>query len=255
MNKLLENKVALITGAAWGIGRATAELFAREGAKVVLADIHEQRGRETETGINQSGGEAFFVKTDMTRPNQVAALVDAAIERFGRLDILHNNAGAIRYGKVTELTEEDWDFNIDVCLKSCWALTHYAVPRMLEGGGGAIVITGSVLGFMGTRHHAAYIAAKGGLLALTRAMAADYAPSIRVNTILPGAIVTGMWDPFSEETRRAIAKQNPMLRNGRPEDVAHAVLFLASDVASFINGASLVVDGGASAVLPSSQES
>ena len=120
---VLENKVALISGAAWGIGRATAQLFAREGAKVVLADIHEGRGREAEQIIRKAGGDALFVKTDVTRMDQVRSLVETAVGHYGRLDILHSNAGAVRYGTTTTLSEEAWDFNLNVCLKSCWMLT------------------------------------------------------------------------------------------------------------------------------------
>ena len=246
---LLENKVAIVTGGASGIGRATAQLFAREGAKVVVADINEPGGQETIRTIQAAGGEALFVPTDLTRADQVHALVQATMDRHGQIDVLFSNAGAVRYGGTIQLSEEDWDFNINVCLKSCWRLCHDAVPHMLVGGGGVIVITGSVQGIRGYVGSAGYQAAKGGLQALTRALAADYSPTIRVNIVLPGAVVTGMWDDFDEEMRANIALQQPLRRNGRPEDCAQAALYLASDMSSFVTGTSLIVDGGFSAIV------
>ena len=199
---LLKDKVALITDAASGIGRATAELFAREGAKVAVTDIKERGGEQTVSNIQNSGGDAYFLRTDVGRMEDVRAAVDAAFDRHGRLDILHSNAAAYQMGSATEISEQDWDRTLDVCLKATWMFAHCALPKMLRGGGGAFVITGSVHAVRGYADYTAYQAAKGGLLALTRSLAADYAPTVRVNAILPGAIVTGLWEGISEEDRR-----------------------------------------------------
>ena len=246
---LLKDRVAMITGAASGIGRATAQLFAEQGAKIVAVDIDEPGGLETVKSIRQASGEATFVGADVGHMQAVESAVQAALDRYGRIDILHSNAAAYTIGTATELKEEDWDRTLSVCLKAAWMLAHCAVPAMLAQGGGVIIITGSVHSIRGYVQHAAYQAAKGGLLALTRALAADYAPSIRVNAILPGAVVTGLWKGVSEADIAEIAKECPLQRNGEPKDIAQAALFLASDMSSYMTGASVVVDGGLSSVI------
>ena len=240
----LENKVALITGSASGIGRATAELFSRQGARVVVADINETGAAETVENIRKASGEAFFVKTDVGEMASVEAMIKVALDRYNRLDFVHSNAAAYVLGNATETSEEDWDRTLDVCLKATWMIARVALPHMLANGGGTFVITGSVHSIRGYPLHAAYQASKGGLLALTRSLAADYAPSIRVNAILPGAVETGLWSGFSESDRVKVAKMCPLRRNGQPEDVAQAALFLASDMSDYMTGTYLVVDGG-----------
>jgi len=246
---LLGNKVALITGAASGIGRATAQLFAREGAKVVVADINETGGQETAESIRAASGEAFFVEADVGNMDQVKGLVQSALDRYGRLEIIHSNAAAYAMGRATEISEGDWDRTLNVCLKATWMIAHCAIPAMLAQGGGVFVITGSVQSLHGYTDYTAYQAAKGGLLALTRSLAADYAPTVRVNTILPGAVVTGLWDGISESEREQIAQMAPLRRNGQPEDIAQAALFLASDMSAFMTGTHLIVDGGLTSIV------
>lgn len=249
MTGLLQDKVALITGAASGIGRATAQLFGREGARVVLADINALGGEAAAEGIRAAGGDAHFVRTDVGQMAEVQALVQATLDRYGRLDILHSNAYAHRLGNALEISEADWDWTMNVSLKATWMLARHALPSLLAGGGGVIVITGSVHALRGYANHAAYQAAKGGLLALTRSLAVDFAPSVRVNTILPGAVVTGAWAGVSESQMARVAEMCPLKRNAAPEEVAQVALFLASPMSSYMTGASVVVDGGLTAVV------
>jgi NAD(P)-dependent dehydrogenase (short-subunit alcohol dehydrogenase family) len=244
MEPLLSNQVALITGAASGIGRATAELFAREGAAVVLADINDADGEAAAAGIRAAGGDALYVHADVGRMADVEALVAAAHARHGRLDILHSNAFAHVRGDALEITEADWDFTLAVTLKAAWMLAHHALPIMLAGGAGAIVLTGSVHALHGYARYTAYQAAKGGLLALNRSLAVDFAPRVRVNTVLPGAIVTGAWKDVTAEQMVRVAEMCPLQRNAEPEEVANVVLFLASRLSSYMTGAHVVVDGG-----------
>ncbi|MSP12142.1 MAG: glucose 1-dehydrogenase [Chloroflexi bacterium] len=246
---LLENKVALITGAASGIGRATAQLFAREGARVVVADVNTAGGQETVAGIRQAGGDAFFVNADVGKMAEVQALVQTALDRYGKIDIIYSNAALLKMGSATEITEEDWDRVLAVDLKATWMLAHCAVPSMLANGGGAIITTGSDHCIRGYARYTAYQAAKGGLLSLTRALAADYAPTIRVNAILPGAVLTGMSGNPSESEIERIGRMRPLKRYGLPEDIANAALFLASDMSSYITGTAIVVDGGMSSIM------
>ena len=249
MTGMLQDKVALITGAASGIGRATAQLFAREGARVVLGDINEKDGQAAAEGIRAAGGEAIFVRADVGQMDDVQSLVQATQGHYGRLDILHSNAAAHRRGTAVEISEADWDWTLDVSLKATWMLSHHALPIMLAGAGGVIVITGSVHALRGYARYAAYQASKGGLLALTRSLAADFAPSVRVNTILPGAVVTGAWAGASESQMARVAETCPLKRNAAPEEIAQVALFLASPMSSFMTGTSVVVDGGLTAVI------
>jgi len=246
---LLKGKVALITGAASGIGRATAKLFAREGAKVAVVDINSSGCQETVDSICAASGEAIAICADVGRMDQVQALVETAFEQFGKLDIVHSNAAAYVMGSATQINEHDWDRTLDVCLKAAWMLAHCTLPRIVSQGGGVFVITGSVHALRGYAGYAAYQAAKGGLLALTRSLAADFAPTVRVNTILPGAVVTGLWDKISEEDRQRIAEMCPLQRNGLPEEIAQVALFLASDMSSYMTGTYLIVDGGLTSII------
>ncbi len=246
---LLNNRVALITGAGSGIGRATAALFADQGAKVVVADINADGGQDTVDSIRTAGGESLFVQGDVSRLSDVEVMVRTGIDRYGRLDIVHSNAASYAMGTATELSEEEWDLTIDASLKATWMLARCAMPQMLAQGAGVFVITGSVHALRGYADYTAYQAAKGGLFALTRALAADYAPTIRVNSILPGAVVTGLWDPISQEDREKIAQMCALKRNGSPEEIAQAALFLASDMSSYMTGSHVVVDGGLSSVM------
>lgn len=244
----LAGKVAIVTGAASGIGRATARLFAREGATVVVADKREEPGRETVRLIEDGGGTAAFVLTDVSRAADVRAMVQSAVETFGRLDVLVNNAAWSRALPATELPEEDWNATIDACLKSVYLGAKYAIPEMIKGGGGSIVNISSANGIISNPSFSAYSAAKAGILGLTRNLAIDYGlRGIRVNAICPGFIATERSGEALERDpleKWALTETQVLGRYGRPEDVAWAVVFLASDEASYITGATLVVDGG-----------
>lgn len=246
---LLANKVALITGGGSGIGRATARLFAREGAKVVVVDINAEGGQTTADELRAAGGDSLFIQADVGKMEQVRAMIDTAHQHYGRLDIIHSNAAASVGGTAPEISEADWDWTIAVCLKATWMIAHCAVPKMLAQGGGVIIITGSVHSIRGYANASAYQAAKGGVLALTRSLAIDHAPTIRVNAILPGAVETGLWKDVTPEQRRQIAQQCILRRNGQPEDIANVALFLASDLSAYMTGTYVVVDGGLTSVI------
>ncbi|TAL47941.1 SDR family oxidoreductase [archaeon] len=238
----LQDKVAIITGAASGIGRASALLFAKEGAKVVVADVNE-KGREVVQQIVSNGGEAIFVKTDVSRGHDVKRMIDKTVEAFGKIDILFNNAGIFEGGSVDQTTEENWDMIISINLKSVYICSKFAMPHLLKSNG-AIVNTASVYGLEGGPGAAAYCASKSGVVGLTRAMAVDCAPKVRVNCICPGPIDTPMLRTLSAEDIKSMESQIPLKRIGKPEEVANVALFLASDEASYVTGAAYTVDAG-----------
>ena len=237
-------KAAIVTGAASGIGRATAQVLAREGAAVCIADVDEAGGRQVADEIAADGREAIFVRADVGVRADVIDMFERIEEAFGRVDIVHNNAIRVRDGAATELDERDWDATLNIGLKAIFLAAKYGIPIMRKTGGGTIINTGSVHSLVSLPTCTAYDAAKAGVLGLTRTLAIDYGPDIRVCAVLPGAILTPLWDGTPEENRRRYAQMVPAKRLGTGEDVANAVLFLASDEASFITGTALTVDGG-----------
>ena len=247
--KLLDGKVALITGAASGIGRATAQLFAEHGAKVVVADVNESGGNQTVESIQAKSGEALFIRADVGKMDDVRTVVQTTVDRFGRLDVGHSNAAAYKLGSATKISEADWDWTQAVCLKATWMIAHHALPAMLRQEKGAFIITASVHSIRGYTNHVAYHAAKGGLVAMTRSLAADYAPKIRVNAILPGAVITGLAAGLSESDLKRVANMCPLRRNAPPEEIATVALFLASEMSAYVTGACLLADGGLASVI------
>lgn len=251
MNNDLTSKRALITGGASGIGRATALLLARQGAAVAVADLDEDDGQAVAQAIVDGGGRATFVHCDVSRAVDCQQAVQHTVEQFGGLDILFNNAGIIRRATVLETSEEEWDRVMAVNVKSIFLLSKYAIPIMAQAGGGVIINTASGWGLVGGREAASYCASKGAVVNLTRALALDHGPqNIRVNCICPGDTDTPMLRDEAqqlgevEQDFMAGAADRPLQRVGAPEDIAQAVLYLASDASAFVTGASLVVDGG-----------
>jgi NAD(P)-dependent dehydrogenase (short-subunit alcohol dehydrogenase family) len=246
----LTGKAALITGGASGIGRATALLFAREGAAVVVADVNRDAGQRVADEIMQTGGRAFFETVDVTRAADCRRVVERATGEFGRIDILFNNAGIIRRATVMDLSEDDWDRVMAVNVKSIYLLSREVIPHMEKQGAGSIINTASGWGLAGGAKAAVYCASKGAVVLLTKAMAIDHGPRIRVNCICPGDTDTGMLraeaQQLGEESQRflADAAKRPLGRVGKAEEIAQAVLYLASDASSFVTGTALVVDGG-----------
>jgi NAD(P)-dependent dehydrogenase (short-subunit alcohol dehydrogenase family) len=247
----LAGKRALITGGASGIGRETALLFAREGAAVVVADLDEVGGEAVAQAITGEGGRAIFVRCDVTQAVDCERAVRLTVEKLGGLDILFNNAGIIRRASVLDTTEEEWDRVMAVNAKSVFLMSKYAIPVMEKAGGGVIINMGSGWGLVGGANAVSYCASKGAVVNMTRAMALDHgAQNIRVNCICPGDTDTPM---LRNEARQlgvsdgdflSEAAERPLRRIGRPGDIAQAALYLASDAAAFVTGATLVVDGG-----------
>ncbi len=251
MSGRLDGKCALITGGNAGIGRASAILLAREGARVAITGRNQERGHEVVREISEAGGDAHFMVCDVRLSHQCRGAVDATLERYGRVDVLFNNAGVYFPRTVPECSEEEWDLTIDTSLKGAFLMSKYVLPSMIERKSGVIIHCGSGWGIQGGDRAAAYCAAKGGLVVMTKAMAIDHGPQgIRVNCICPGDVDTPMlpddakqrgisWESYLEG-----ASDRPLGRIGTAEEIARAVLFLSTDDSSFVTGAALVVDGG-----------
>ena len=246
----LENKVALISGGARGMGAVEAKLFAEEGAKVIIGDMLEEEGRKVEAKINEAGGECVFVSLDVSSEEAWQNAVNEAVSRYGKLDILVNNAGIYRAHNVEETTSDEWDQVMDINAKGVFLGTKHAIPAMRDAGGGSIVNISSVAGLVGSRATSAYNASKGAVRLLTKSTAIQYASDgIRANSVHPGTIETPMTEGFlvDPSMRQDRMDRTPIGRLGKPEDVAYGALFLASDEASFMTGSELVIDGGRTA--------
>jgi NAD(P)-dependent dehydrogenase (short-subunit alcohol dehydrogenase family) len=249
---LFDNRVALVTGGASGIGRATALAFAREGAKVVVTDINEEGGRETIEKIRKTGGTAEFYRADMLRADDIRQVVQKTVVRFARLDAAFNNAA--HHGRGTDLvecTEDEWDLVLNVNLKAVWLCMKFEIPEMLKVGGGAIVNTSSGAGNFASPNLCSYTTSKHGVVGLSRSAAVDFGPkNIRVNVLLPGATDTPMLEKATRGSASAIDTMRdriPLKRIGTADEQAEAVVWLCSDRSSFVSGLSLIVDGGLSA--------
>jgi NAD(P)-dependent dehydrogenase (short-subunit alcohol dehydrogenase family) len=249
MSAELQNKIALVTGGTTGIGRETAVLFAKHGAKVVISGRREVEGNETIALVRAAGGDGLFIKSDVSKSADVRSLVQKTVEKFGRIDLLFNNAGVEGQWKpITEQTEEDWNSVIDINLKGTWLCLKFVIQHMLkQGTGGAIVNMSSVAGLMGAAGAAIYVASKHGVIGLTRTAALEYATKgIRVNAVCPAVIETAMADrAFGDpEVSKRVLAQHPIGRFGKPIEIAEAVLWLCSDKSSFMTGHYISLDGG-----------
>ena len=249
--KQLAGKVAIITGGASGIGQATARLFAEHGAALVIADINTPDGEKVTTRICSDGGQAVFIECDVTVAGDCQRTVQAAVDQFGGLDILFNNAGVIRRSDVVGTSEQDWDLVMAVNAKSVFLMSKYAIPLMAAAGGGRIINMGSGWGLKGGEKALSYCASKAAVVNMTRAMAIDHgSQNIRVNCVCPGDTDTPMLRYEAGQLGQdelvfmAEAAQRPLGRYGEPQEIAQAVLFLASEASSYVIGAALVVDGG-----------
>src|SRR6516162_8578380 len=252
MPGLLDGKITLVTGAGGGIGRATALVLAHEGGKVLVSDISTRRGQETATLVQDAGGEAEFFKADVAREADCEALVAAAVNKWGRLDGAHNNAGISgQIVSVADDTEENWDRTLAVDLKGVWLCMKHEIRQMLKQGGGSIVNTASTAGLLGAVRMGAYAAAKHGVVGITKTAALEYARSnIRVNAVCPGVVGSPVilgWFEANERLKKAMIAQEPIGRVGEPEEIGNAVAWLFSDRASFVTGAAIPIDGGMTA--------
>jgi NAD(P)-dependent dehydrogenase (short-subunit alcohol dehydrogenase family) len=247
----LEGKVALITGGTSGIGRATAVRFAGEGAAVAITGRSTERGDQVVQDITELGGQALFIPSDVRLADECRRAVEETLARFGRIDVLFNNAGVFHPKTIPDCSEEEWDETIDTSLKGAFLMSKYVLPSMIAQGSGSIIHTSSGWGIQGGHKAAAYCAAKGGLVVMAKAMAIDHGPDgIRVNCVCPGDVQTPMlpddaakrgmtWEAYAAE-----AADRPLGRIGSAEEIADAVLYLACDDSSFVSGTALVVDGG-----------
>lgn len=251
----LKDKVAVVTGAGLGIGKGVAQVFAQEGAKVVVINRSAGNGEETVKEIKTAGGEAILAQCDVSNEDQVKAAIDKTIDTYGRLDVLVNNAGIGTYTSILDTTSESWDKCLAVNLKGVFLCSKYSIPHMQKVGKGAIINMSSVHAHATANGVAPYCASKGAITALTRNMAIDYGPVIRVNSIAPGwvwtPLIEGLFEeyPNPKEMVEKVSQRQVMKRMGTPEDIGQACAFLASDEASFITGTELFVDGGLTAVL------
>ena len=240
----LENKVVIITGAGSGIGKETALLFAKEGAKVVVADVNEKGGEETVAEIKRNG-DGFFVKLDVSNREQSKQMAKTVLEKYGKIDVLINNAGIVQDAFVSKMTEQQWDKVIDINLKGVFNCIQSVVETMMKQGSGVIINTSSIVGLNGNVGQVNYSATKAGLIGMTKTLAKELGrKGIRVNAVAPGFIATPMTSAVPEKILEMMKEKTPLKRLGEPKDIANAYLYLASDESNFVNGAVLSVDGG-----------
>jgi 3-oxoacyl-[acyl-carrier protein] reductase len=251
--QLLDGKVALITGAGSGQGRCASLLFSENGASIVVAEVNDASAAETVALVQKNGGDAIACHADVSGPDDCAAMVDTAIAKYGRVDVLYNNAAVQMSGRLVDTSEPDWDITIATNLSAIFWACRAAIPRMLEHDGGSIINTASVLGLIGSEGYAAYGAAKAGLVALTRQIAVEYGPKVRANVIAPGSIDTPRFRKVAEEMDDpqgfldGLSAAIPMHRLGTADDIARIALFLASDESGYTSGAVIPCDGGLAA--------
>jgi 3-oxoacyl-[acyl-carrier protein] reductase len=241
----VRDKVVIITGGGSGIGRETALLFAKEGAKVVVADINETGGKETANDIENAGGKGFFAMLDVSNREQARDVVKETLDRYGKIDVLINNAGIIQDALITKMTEDQWDRVIDINLKGPFNCIQAVAEAMTEHGTGEIINVSSIVGLYGNIGQVNYAATKAGIIGVTKTLAKELGKKgIRVNAVAPGFIATPMTSKVPEKILEIMKEKTPLKRLGQPDDVAYALLFLASDEANFVNGTVLNVDGG-----------